>query len=389
MPVEAEPAIRPTKVLDSSLSAKSKDIPKKNIAKPAATNAEQIAQSLAANRAKQTATLLSTEQEVKDKAAIPHPDDAKLEPSTPHLDKFSGLERILKGFAKFLMYGSAISNTLASSSFLHESLSGSKPASLGEKFRSYASKLTKSFYSVNSIANSFSRIRNNDWVSGLGHAWDIFASLVFGPANLLLARGISVGQYMFGNGVKDALKVNSFKGFKDHWQGVAKAIKLGFGYAKKDFFKNFMSAQTGLQSMIAGSLLFLGPIVWAITGSRFWGAVVRHTGAITQDLSQLKRDFILTKEEQQLGLIDQAAIITKRVLGINKAEKNMRPMYYRSGLAYVANTAIDMLGKLLDKLGAPKPLVNLLESSATYLFDSIGVYLQGKAQDEEVGLKFA
>lgn len=253
------------------------------------------------------------------------------------------------------------------------------------KLGSYATKL---FYIVNSAVNFKGRMKVNDIMAAMGHGFDIVLSMIAKQSDLFMLRGLSVGMYMFANGVKDALQKYKFKDIFEHFRDTKFALKKGVEFMRTGFWKNFKSSKTGLQSMLAGCFLLIGPLVWKITGSRLLGASIRNFGATMQDVSQLKPDFILNKAEQKENTMTKLHLSARKALGLKKSEGNLRPFYFRSGLAYVVGTLSDWSAKLLNALGYSEALVKLFESSLTYLFDSLGVYLQGLAQEHEVGQKF-
>lgn len=244
---------------------------------------------------------------------------------------------------------------------------------------------SKAFYFLNSHSNFKRRLNVKDYLSALGFFVEMVVTPIVKEVNLFLYRGLAVGLYMFANGVKDAVKKTSFKDFADHAKHVMLAIKKGFGYLKGGFWKNFKSPDTGLQSMFAGVLLFIGPIVWKLTGNKLLGTSIRNIGALTQDVSQLKPDYIFAKGEMKSKPIKKLVwLALQKSLGIKDSSKANRPWYFKSGLGYVVGTVFDWIGRLFEALGLSKSAV-LIPTSLTYIFDGIGAYLLGVSQDKEIG----
>lgn len=258
-------------------------------------------------------------------------------------------------------------------------------------FTKLATKLgdisSKSFYFLNSYSNFKRRINVKDYLSASGFALEMIISPIVKGINLFLYRGLSVGLYMFANGVKDAIKKTSYKDLKDHLNHLVLAIKKGIGYLNKDFIKNFRSPDTGLQSMLAGAFLFIGPIIWKLTGNKLLGTSIRNLGAITQDISQLKVDYIFSKQELKSNNYKELLLLAlQKSLGIKQSSNANRPYYFKSGLGYVVGTLFDWTGRLFEALGLGKNAV-MVPTSLTYIFDGIGAFLLGISQDKEIGKK--
>ncbi len=246
---------------------------------------------------------------------------------------------------------------------------------------------TKFFYAVNSIQNIYNRLKKNDFLGGLGYLFDLPIAALAPQKNIFLWRGLSTGAYCFSNGAKEAIQKPEFKNIFDHVKGLGHAVNKILSYAEngfKGFWDNLIDSKTGLQQMLAGMLLFISPIIWRLTGLKFFGTCIRDLGGITQDLAQAKFGYILDKEEQKLPFFTKLSLSIKRAFGMSKIPKDAWPTFFRSGLGVTAGTVCDWVRGVLEKTGANQSLINAA-TALTYITDGTGIYLLGRSQDTEIG----
>lgn len=252
---------------------------------------------------------------------------------------------------------------------------------------------SKALYTVNGLQNAYLRSLDKDYVTAISCASDVPVGIASSQNDLYLWRAISVGSYVFMNGLKDAVMKKEFSSWKENFAAMWEGFKVSLSHCTKGFnhfVEKFMDSNNGLQSVIAGASILSSLPIWWITGSKYLANWIRDLGGVLQDFAQTKPKYMLTEEERNdknllFGSRMQIAFKRSKDFLLGKKDNPApRPFFFNSGISFIVGTLCDYLKASLEWLKSPIALRQIF-TSLTYIFDGIGVYLLGRSQEEEIG----